>query len=189
MVQVFGIRHHGPGSARRLLASLEAMQPDIILLELPADCQAMLLHLQDKGIVPPVSLLYYTAENANQTAMLPFAVFSPEWQAIQFAFRQSIAVVAIDLPMHQQLEMEAKPLERNQPTEWQQMQRDPLGFLGQLAGYRDGEAWWESVLEHDMEETALFPAITAMMYELRAGNPPRPLKGGRENPMWQKKKR
>ena len=32
--QVYGIRHHGPGSARALLQALEAQQPDLILLDM-----------------------------------------------------------------------------------------------------------------------------------------------------------
>ena len=29
----FGIRHHGPGSARSLLAALRRLQPDLLLME------------------------------------------------------------------------------------------------------------------------------------------------------------
>ena len=32
-VEVFGIRHHGPGSARSLVAALQAYQPDAVLIE------------------------------------------------------------------------------------------------------------------------------------------------------------
>ena len=33
MIHLFGIRHHGPGSAHSLLNALQQLQPDIILLE------------------------------------------------------------------------------------------------------------------------------------------------------------
>ena len=33
MIHLFGIRHHGPGSARSVLSALTNLQPDIILLE------------------------------------------------------------------------------------------------------------------------------------------------------------
>jgi hypothetical protein len=35
MIHLFGIRHHGPGSARSVLSALTSLQPDIILLEGP----------------------------------------------------------------------------------------------------------------------------------------------------------
>ena len=39
---LFGIRHHGPGSARSLRLALEALKPDIVLIEGPPDAQEVL---------------------------------------------------------------------------------------------------------------------------------------------------
>jgi hypothetical protein len=36
-VFLFGIRHHGPGSARRLVEALDALEPVAVLIEGPAD--------------------------------------------------------------------------------------------------------------------------------------------------------
>ena len=36
-VEYFGIRHHGPGSARRLVEALDALKPVELLIEGPAD--------------------------------------------------------------------------------------------------------------------------------------------------------
>ena len=41
-VHIFGIRHHGPGSARSLLSALETLQPDCILVEGPPDADDLL---------------------------------------------------------------------------------------------------------------------------------------------------
>ena len=38
-VHLLGIRHHGPGSARSVLRVLNELQPDVVLVELPADCE------------------------------------------------------------------------------------------------------------------------------------------------------
>ena len=38
-VHLFGIRHHGPGSSRSLLRALDALDPDVVLLESPADTE------------------------------------------------------------------------------------------------------------------------------------------------------
>ena len=39
---IFGIRHHGPGSARSVLKALKELQPDLILVEGPPDAQDVL---------------------------------------------------------------------------------------------------------------------------------------------------
>ena len=41
-VEVFGIRHHGPGSARSLVAALAEYEPDTILIEGPADADPLI---------------------------------------------------------------------------------------------------------------------------------------------------
>ena len=52
-VQVFGIRHHGPGSARSLVAALEEYQPDAVLIEGPADADPLLHWASADTMVPP----------------------------------------------------------------------------------------------------------------------------------------
>ncbi len=41
-VMLLGIRHHGPGSCRHVMAYLEELQPDLILLEAPSDITPLL---------------------------------------------------------------------------------------------------------------------------------------------------
>ena len=48
-VEVFGIRHHGPGSARSLVAALDAYEPDCVLVEGPADADPLLRFVGDDG--------------------------------------------------------------------------------------------------------------------------------------------
>ena len=38
-LHLLGIRHHGPGSARSVLATLGDIRPDVVLVELPADVE------------------------------------------------------------------------------------------------------------------------------------------------------
>ena len=64
-VEVYGIRHHGPGSARSLLAALEAFDPDIVLIEGPADADPVLHWAGAAGTKPPVALLAYAADGAD----------------------------------------------------------------------------------------------------------------------------
>jgi len=97
-VHFFGIRHHGPGCARSLLQALEALQPDCLLVEGPPEGEALLPMLQNAELRPPVAMLVYMQDEPSQAAFYPFAEFSPEWQALQWASRQGVATRFIDLP-------------------------------------------------------------------------------------------
>jgi hypothetical protein len=48
MTTLFGIRHHGPGCARSLLAALDALAPDVILLEMPPEAEPLLVHARTR---------------------------------------------------------------------------------------------------------------------------------------------
>ena len=102
-VEVYGIRHHGPGSARSLLAALEAFGPDIVLIEGPADADPVLHWAAAAGTQPPVALLAYAADQPSVSAFWPFAVFSPEWQALRWALAHHVEVGMCDLPAAQVL--------------------------------------------------------------------------------------
>jgi len=97
-VHVFGIRHHGPGSARSLLAALHALKPDVVLIEGPVEAEVLLPLLAHEEIKPPIALLLYAADDPSLASFYPQAVFSPEWQAIQFAAKNKVPVRFIDLP-------------------------------------------------------------------------------------------
>ncbi|HKE17107.1 MAG TPA: DUF5682 family protein [Kofleriaceae bacterium] len=95
---VFGIRHHGPGSARSLVAALRALEPDAVLIEGPPDADAILPLAADPAMTPPVAILIHAADRPGQAVFYPFADYSPEWQAMRFALERGVAVRFIDLP-------------------------------------------------------------------------------------------
>ena len=97
-VHIFGIRHHGPGSARSVLRALEALQPDCILVEGPPDADDLLPLMLQSAMQPPVALLIYDPANTRHAAYYPFAEFSPEWQALRFGLDRSIPTRFMDLP-------------------------------------------------------------------------------------------
>ncbi|MBD2256897.1 DUF5682 family protein [Pseudanabaena sp. FACHB-2040] len=183
-VHIFGIRHHGPGSARSLCQALDALQPDIVLVEGPPDAQAALPLLVHSQMRPPVALLVYAPDNPQQAVYYPFAVFSPEWQAIRYGLQQQIPVRFMDLPQAHRfaLSQAAESEEsKQQETEVQETEAvdaagathppayrtDPLSLLAQAAGYGDGERWWEHLVEQRQDSTELFAAILAAMTVLR----------------------
>lgn len=102
---VFGIRHHGPGSARSLRDALTELQPDCVLIEGPADAAKVLPLVMHEGMRAPVALLLYRPDRPSRAAFFPFAAFSPEWQALRFSYENSIPVSFIDLPYAHQLAM------------------------------------------------------------------------------------
>ncbi len=176
-VHVFGIRHHGPGSARSLRQALVALQPDIVLVEGPPDAESVLPLLADSQMHPPVALLVYVPDHPQQAVYYPFAVFSPEWQAIHYGLQQQIPVRFMDLPQTHRFALEnadpsvdiladilagtlaSKPAS---PT-----YSDPLSLLADAAGYSDSERWWEHLVEQRQDSTELFAAILEAMTVLR----------------------
>ncbi|MBD2464667.1 hypothetical protein H6G89_27045 [Oscillatoria sp. FACHB-1407] len=187
-VHIFGIRHHGPGSARSLCQSLEALRPDMVLVEGPPDAEAALPLLIHPQMRPPVALLVYVPDNPQRAVYYPFAVFSPEWQALRYALEQQVPVRFMDLPQAHRLAMggeagedvkdnevaeEGQATEAIAPTPHSPLpqatcQTDPLSLLAQAAGYSDGERWWEHLVEQRQDSTELFAAILEAMVVLRA---------------------
>src|SRR5262245_24983019 len=105
-VRVFGIRHHGPGCARSLRQALDALNPDVVLIEDPPDADGVLPLASHPDMRPPVALLVYRPDAPRRAMFYPFAEFSPEWQAIRFAQERDVPVRFMDLPMAFQLARE-----------------------------------------------------------------------------------
>ena len=189
-IHVLGIRHHGPGSARSVRNYLERLKPDIILVEGPPEADEILQWVSNNALKPPVALLVYQPDNPKQSVVYPFAVFSPEWQAVTFGKENNIPVRFIDLPMFHQFAIEAeKPSEENaeqvpqeatDPAEataeplQEERRRDPIGYLADVAGYNDGETWWEQMFEFRKDDDDVFKAITEAMQSLRSEIPAPP---------------
>lgn len=183
-VHLFGVRHHGVGSARSLVAALTALQPDAILIEGPADADPLLPLAAHAAMRPPVALLLYNPEQPRQSAFYPFAVFSPEWQALQYGFRQGVAVNFMDLPQKYMLALrssaddaESSGTTNSAALPAEALARiDPLFLLAQAAGYDDSERWWDHMVEQRGmgDDGAIFAAIQEAMTELRQVVPNHP---------------
>lgn len=153
--RVYGIRHHGPGSARSLRLALEEFGPDTVLIEGPADADPLVVHMAAETMAPPVALLGYIADEPARAAFWPYAVFSPEWQALRYAVDNDVPVRFCDLPATQVLAMDDSGRDG-----------DPLGALAAAGGYDDPERWWDAVVE-STSDTGTFAAITEAMAALR----------------------
>ncbi|MBT9582794.1 hypothetical protein IV102_05565 [bacterium] len=154
-VEVFGIRHHGPGSAASLVKALQDLQPDIVLLEGPPDGDAVAALAGHADMQPPVALLIYPSDRIDlqgKAAYYPFAHFSPEWNALRYALERQIPVRFIDLPQSHQMALD---LERVPG-------KDPFEELARAAGYPDGERCWEMLVEQQADGQIFAGILEAM---------------------------
>ncbi|MEO7688668.1 MAG: DUF5682 family protein [Sphingomonas sp.] len=168
-VSLFGIRHHGPGSARRLVAALDELAPAVVLIEGPSDASALLPMLADPEMLLPVALLTYAEDDPAHATFFPFAEYSPEYQAAIWAVRHGAELRFIDLPASDRL---ADPHDDDEGPEAAEIEdpiaRDPIGALATAAGYDDGESWWSDVIEENPSSGPVFAAVADAMTALRA---------------------
>ncbi|MBP6185030.1 MAG: hypothetical protein KA479_08800 [Saprospiraceae bacterium] len=158
-VRIFGIRHHGPGSALRMLDQIKTYSPDLLLVECPADAQPALVFLSNPALIPPVAILLYRPDDYTLAAHLPFARFSPEWQALRYADAHHIPAVAMDLPWGVSVQATE--------SESREEEMDPFMVIARTMGYDDTERWWEYFFEQVHNDEDLFPSITALMAAFR----------------------
>ncbi|MFE7139611.1 DUF5682 family protein [Streptomyces sp. NPDC057644] len=164
---LLGVRHHGPGSARAVLAALAAARPAAVLIEGPPEGDALLPLAADPQMRPPVALLAHAVDDPGRASFWPMAAFSPEWVAIRWALDHDVPVRFIDLPAAHSLALKEpaqgpeggdapgertgeaeKAGEAEEAGEEVTPVVDPIRVLAGTAGYDDPERWWEDVVEH-----------------------------------------
>lgn len=167
MVKFFGIRHHGPGSANSLKNALSVWNPDCILVEAPDEMNSTFQFFSLSGVTLPIACLIYSKNNPSKASYLPFAIFSPEYQAIIYSQQFQKPIRAIDLPMSYQFAEDHTLPTFAFSTSSNDWENDPLGKMAELAGYIDHERWWEVNFEEQGGSMAIFDAIANMMDALR----------------------
>ncbi len=186
-VHVFGIRHHGPGSAGSLVQVLDGLDPAMVLIEGPPEASEIMPLAAAPGMRPPVAILTFPAKSPEDAHFHPFAEYSPEWQAILWAVRNEKPARFIDEPITKK-EVPDKPSDGG-PVEGdgedeedgdaaqeahddeeetlEPILHDPLSHLALAAGHSDGESWWGSLIEEHVHAPGVFEAIEAAMTALR----------------------
>lgn len=182
-VFILGIRHHGPGCARSVIDALEAQTPAMVLIEGPPEADDLIAQAALEGMTPPVALLLHRLDDARQAVFYPFAEFSPEWQAIQWALKRGVPVRFMDFPwahrfalrqQHAEAVDMAEPRTEDSPDHRAEarpadaaIRHDPLSVLAQADGYRDSERWWNDQVEERADATDMFTAILEAMTAVR----------------------
>ena len=130
---LFGVRHHSPACAAALPPLLDALAPDAIAVELPADLAPWIEWLGHPDAAAPLAIAAVSA-SGDDLGFYPFSDFSPELVAIRWARARGVAVHAIDLPASHRGGMSREP-------------REPLGIAARLQG---DDSW-----EHHVEAPAV----------------------------------
>ncbi|WP_088547213.1 DUF5682 family protein [Paenibacillus aquistagni] len=192
-VHIFGVRHLSPAGAKHLLDVMEQVRPTAVLIEGPQDASPEIRHLTNPNTKPPVAILAFTDELPVRTAMWPFAVYSPEYQAMQWAAGNGAHCAFIDLPTSAVLALQSvrsedvpdlveeaerendrhspdvPALEADLPNEGLNEQEASIyQRIAALAGEQDYDMYWERHYEHNMSPGAYQQAILAFSEQMRA---------------------
>jgi hypothetical protein len=156
-LHIFGIRHHGPGSARSVLRALESVRPDVVLIEAPADAETTAREADVSTMTLPVAQVIYNTKALNEAIFLPFAAFSPEWQALCWAQKNGVKFRYMDLPFAR------TPQSRSDHSD------QAFRALAGMDGYTDPERWWEARIERVAVSDPLggFDVVMSLMRTLR----------------------
>lgn len=192
-VHIFGVRHLSPAGAKHLLDVMEQVRPTAVLIEGPQDASPEIRHLTNPNTKPPVAILAFTDELPVRTAMWPFAVYSPEYQAMLWAAGNGAHCAFIDLPTSAVLALQSvrsedvpdlveeaerendrhspdvPALEADLPNEGLNEQEASIyQRIAALAGEQDYDMYWERHYEHNMSPGAYQQAILAFSEQMRA---------------------
>ncbi|HLP85771.1 MAG TPA: DUF5682 family protein [Phycisphaerales bacterium] len=172
-VNVFGVRHLSPAGAWHLRRYLDAIKPDVVLIEGLSDATELISQVTRRGSKPPIALLAYTDSLPVRTLIYPLAQYSPEYQAMCWAREHGAACAFIDLPsdvflalqdveeellLRRQRELaekgEAAAADRQEASSEGRERTSVYEQYATLAGETDHETYWERHFEHNLSEEA-----------------------------------
>ncbi len=162
-LHILGVRHHGPGSARSLNLALQKRQPDIILVEGPADLSNMMNWLAYEDMQPPIALVSYRTDDPKRASFYPMVVYSPEYQAIKYALANKLEVRFFDLAQKYMLATKTKVAMPD---------IDAMDTLAKAAGFKHYERWWNVLIEQRKDAADIFEDVQELMTALRENEKP-----------------
>ena len=164
-MHLFPVRHHSPRASAVLSGFLDAVQPEVVLVEGPSDANALIEVLVDSETAPPVAILGFRTDGTPGSSLWPFASYSPEYVAIHWAQTHGRRVAFIDIPTG--MALAADRGEQDQP-DVDEADAAPSGASAAIpasshhasescaerAGFRSFDEFWEASFEapaHDLE--------------------------------------
>lgn len=160
----FGVRHLSPAAAHHVCLALDRVQPDVVLIEGPSDLNDQMQWLCHKETQLPAAILAYTQKAPVHTILYPFAVYSPEYQAILWAHTHKVPCRFMDLPSEVFLALRERDAQQTEEQETAEETPETQGKTTEQV-YRElelilGEShdtFWERRFEqltHDYEQAA-----------------------------------
>src|SRR5262249_7927355 len=134
-LHLLGIRHHGPGSAALLRKALDVLDPACVLVEGPPEGDELIPYIADPDLKPPVAILLHAADEPSLASFMPFAEFSPEWQAMDWALKHKRPVRFCDWPAAASLGVKRAAQELPESDPPPESRIDALDLLANAAGY------------------------------------------------------
>jgi len=95
---VVGVRHHSPACARLVRETIDRERPAFVLIEGPADFNPYLGDLRLAHELPVAIFSFHATAARRQASYSPFCATSPEWEALQSAWRVGAEPLFCDLP-------------------------------------------------------------------------------------------
>lgn len=97
-LSVIGVRHHSPACARLVVETIERIRPRFVLIEGPADFNPHMEDLRLPHRLPVAIFSYHAAAERTFASYSPFCAYSPEWEALQAAWKVGATPLFCDLP-------------------------------------------------------------------------------------------
>ncbi len=166
MAVFYGVRHFSPACAYYITEFLDREDPDLVLIEGPADLNGLIGPLCSLDTFLPAAILAYTDKSPIKTVLYPFAEFSPEYRAMKWAADKGAEVRFCDLPSFCVLAMQ------NNEENGQENSRDECKGesvytqLERLTGL-DNDSFWEYSFEACEEYEDFLAAVEEYGRSLR----------------------
>lgn len=153
-VVFFPVRHHSPVCSYHLRKTIEAYQPEIILIEGPENANDLISVLTDEKTVLPCAIYYfykdkkkYISEDAEDYhCYYPFLNASPEFTAMKEAKKLNIPAKFMDLP-YSEILINSRKHQQNYADDSYLVKSRFYQKLCEKTNLRNFEEFWEKYFE------------------------------------------
>lgn len=168
-VNLFGIRHLSPAGSYHLLKCLDEIKPELVLIEGPSDANFVIDEITRKELKLPIAILCYNANPPVNSLIYPFAIYSPEYQALLWAKINKKEARFIDLPSN--VKSYLTSLKQNAQKDSFYADYSALLYekIANSFDEDDYESYWERVFEQSLLKDSYINLIyeqTSMTREL-----------------------
>ena len=196
-VSIFPVRHHSPAASLHLARLIRERRPRAIVIEGPADADALIPYLLDPASEPPLAIYAYRTDLAEGDSLFPRALhyplcrYSPEYVALRVGQEVGAELRFCDLPAAVTLAWpEVTGAENGQEADGTAPESvdhtasspdgdPPIAYhdfttrLAAAAGFDTFDAFWEAAFEQDAAGTVehYLAAMTDFGAKARASLP------------------